>query len=87
MQPDISVVSSLFQEPTCSDVVFLKVIVSLKQALVVIPFFKGIELICDSSCSHLMNGPFFFYHKRVIATTHSFKFSVFLQNSNCSKEI
>ena len=29
----------------------------------------------------------FFYYKRVIAATYSFKFTVFLQNRNCSKEI
>ena len=29
----------------------------------------------------------FFYNKRAIAATHSFKLTVFSQNKNCSKEI
>ena len=61
--------------------------VSLKQTLVVIPFFKGIELIRNSSSSHLFDEWPSFYYKRVIAATYSFKFTVFLQNRNCSKEI
>ena len=83
----ISDVLSLFQETTCSGLVFLKGIVFLLNALVVIPFFKGIELIRNSSCSHPFDEWLFFYYKRVIAATHSFKFTVFLQNRNCSKEI
>ena len=59
--------------------------VSFKQALAVIPFFIGIELIHKSSCSHPFDELPFFYYKRVIATTHSFKFTVFLQNRNLSK--
>ena len=50
-------------------------------------FFKGIELIRNSSCSHSFDEWLFFYYKRTIAATHSFKFTVFLQNRNCSKEI
>ena len=61
--------------------------VSFKQALVVISFFIGIELIYKSSCSHPFDDLPFFYYKRVIAVTHSFKFTVFLQNRNCSKEM
>ena len=56
--------------------------VSLKQALVTIPFFKGAKLICNSI--HSMT---FFYYERAIAATHSFKCTVFLQNRNHSKEI
>ena len=52
--------------------------VSFKQALAVIPFFISIELIKKLP---------FFYYNRVIAATHSFKFTVFLQNKNFSKEI
>ena len=54
--------------------------VSLKQALAAIPLFKGIKLI-------QFNQRLFFYYKRAIVITHSFKFTVFLQNRNCSKEI
>ena len=61
--------------------------VSFRQALAVIPFFIGIELIHKSSCSHLFDELPFFYYKRVIAATHSFKFTVFLRNRNFSKEI
>ena len=61
--------------------------VFLKQALIVIPFFKGIELIRNSSCNHPLDELPFFYYQRVIAATHSFKFTVFWQNKNCSKEI
>ena len=51
------------------------------------PFFIGIELIHKSSCSHPFDELPFFYYKRVIAATQSFKFTVFLQSRNCSKEI
>ena len=61
--------------------------VSFKQELAVIPFAIGIELIYKSSCCHPFNELPFFYYKRVIAATHSIKFTVFLQNRNCSKEI
>ena len=57
------------------------------QSAAVIPFFKGIELIHKSSCSHPLHELPFFYYKRVITDTHSFKFTVFMQNRNCSKEI
>ena len=58
-----------------------------KQALAVIPFFIGIELIHKSSCNHPFDELPFFYYKRVIAATHSFKFTVFLQNRSCGKKI
>ena len=61
--------------------------VSFKQALAVIPFFIGIELIYKSSCSYPFDELPFFYYKRVIGATRSFKFTVFLQNRNCGKEI
>ena len=61
--------------------------VFFKQTLAVIPFFIGIELIRKSSCNHPFDDVPFFYYKRTIAATHSFKFTVFLQNRNCSKEI
>ena len=60
--------------------------------LAVIQYFQGccvsdIELICKSSYSHPFDGLPFFDFKRVITATHSFKFTVLLQNRNCSKEI
>ena len=60
--------------------------------LAVIQYFQGccvsnIELICKSSCSHPFGGLPFFDYKRVITATHSLKFTVFLQNRNCSNEI
>ena len=61
--------------------------VSFKQALTVISFFIVIELIQKSSCSHSFDELPFFYYKRVIAATHSFKFTVLLQYRNCSIEI
>ena len=87
LQPYIWVVPPLFQEATCSDSVFSTVLCFFKQALAVIPFFIGIELIHKSSCSHPFDELPFFYYKRVIAATHSFKFTVFLQNRNFSKGI
>ena len=77
----------IFQEATCSDLVFSTVMLFFKQALAVIPFFIGIELIHKSSCNHPFDELPFFYYKRVIAATHSFKFTVFLQNRNFSKGI
>ena len=41
--------------------------ISLKQEPVVIPFFKDIELIRNSSCSHPFNEWPFFYYKKAIA--------------------
>ena len=59
---------------------------SFKQVLTVIPIFKGTELIRKSSCSHPLNELPFFYYKRAIAASYSFKVTVLLQNRNCSKE-
>ena len=61
--------------------------VSFKEALAVIHFFIGIELIQKSNCNHPFDELPFFYYKRVIAATHSFKFTVFLQNRNFRKGI
>ena len=59
--------------------------VFFKQALAVIPFFIGIELIHKSSCSHPFDELTFLYYKRLIAATHSFKLNVLLQHRNFSK--
>ena len=59
--------------------------VSFKQALAVIPIFKGTELIRKSSCSHPLNELYFSYYEREIAATYSFKFTVFLQKRKYSK--
>ena len=75
----------VFQRSTCSHTRYC--VSFLKQApAVIISFFKDIELIRKSSCSHPFDELPFFYYKRVIAATHSFKFTVFLKNKN-SKEI
>ena len=42
-------------------------------------YLKGIELIRNSSCSHLFDEWHFFYNKRTIPATNSFKFTVFLR--------
>ena len=47
--------TTIIQEATCSNLVFSIVLCSFKQALSVIPFFIGIELIHKSSCSHPFN--------------------------------
>ena len=57
--------------------------VFFKQALAVIHWVNSIK----SSCSHPFDELPFSYYKRVIATTHSFTFTVFLQNWNFSKGI
>ena len=44
-------------------------------------------MIHKSSCSHPFDELPFLSYKRVIAATHSFKFTVFLQNRTCSKKI
>ena len=50
-------------------------------------YLKGIESIRNSSCSHSFDEWLFFYYKRTIKTTHSFKFTMFLQSKSSSKEI
>ena len=49
-----------------------------KQATLIIPFFKGTELICKSSYSCSFDELSFFYYKRVITAAHSFKLIVLL---------
>ena len=59
---------------------------SLFEVSPVSPIFEDIELIRKSSCNHPFNKLSFFYNKRAIAATHSFRFTVFLQNRDCSKD-
>ena len=66
---------------------FQRYCVSFKQALAVNSFFICTELIHKSSCSHPFDELPFFYYKRVIAATHSFKFTMFLKSSHFSKGI
>ena len=80
LQPYIWMVSSSFQEAFCNDLVFSRVLPFFETST----FCKGIELIRNSNCSHPFDEQ---QNKRANATTHSFKFTVFLQNRNCSKEI
>ena len=77
-------VPSLIQEAICSDLVFSRVLCFFET---IIPVFKNIELIRHSSCSHRFNEWPFFYYKRAVAATHSFKFTGFLQNRSCSKDL
>ena len=77
LQPYIWVVPSLFQEATCTDLVFSRVLCFFEISTRIIPVFKDIELIRHSSCSHPIGEWLFFYYKRAVAATHSFKFSVF----------
>ena len=73
-----------FQVPKC----FRPKSAPLEQApAIIIPFLKVIESISKSSYSHPFEGLPFFYYIKVIAATHSFKLTVFLQNKNCSREI
>ena len=67
LQSYVSVLWLLLQDGTCSDLVFSRVLCFFKQAFAVIPFLKGIELICHSSCRHSFNEWPFFYNKRAIA--------------------
>ena len=81
------VVPSLFQEATCSDLVFSRVLCFFETSTCSDPFFKGIELIRNSSCSHPFHERPFFYYKKANAATHIFKFTEFLQDRNCSMKI
>ena len=79
---------SLFQEATCSDLVFSRVLCFFEKARAIIPVFKSSKLICHSNCSHAFNEWPLFYYKRAATATHSFKFTVFFWNRrSCSKEI
>ena len=81
------VVPSLFQEATCSDLVFSRVLCFFETSTCSDPFFKGIELIRNSSCSHPFHERPFFCYKKANAATHIFKFTEFLQDRNCSMKI
>ena len=79
---------SLFQDAHFNDPVFSRVVCFFKQTpALIIPFFKGIELIRKSSYSCPFDELTFFFYKRVTAAAHSFKLIVFLQNKNCIKKI
>ena len=73
----IWMVLSFFQEVTCSDLVFSRVLCFFE--LAIIPVFKDTDLIRHSSCSHPFDEWSFFYYKRATAVTHSFKFTVFFR--------
>ena len=61
--------------------------VFLKQALAVKVFFKGIELIRNSSCSYPFNVWPFFCYKNTIAATHFFKLTMVLQNRDTAYNV
>ena len=69
----------IFQKSTCSH--------ELRIYNVFDRYFKGIELIHNSGFSLPFDEWPFLYYKRTIAATHSFKFTVFLRNKSCRKEI
>ena len=50
-------------------------------------YLKSIQLNRNSDCSHPFDILPFFYYKRKIAATHSFKFTVFSQSKSCSNVI
>ena len=51
------------------------------------PFFRGIELIRNFSCSHPFNELHFFCYKRAIAAAHSFKYTVFAEQELQQQDI
>ena len=72
LQPYIWVTPSLFNEATCSNLVFSRVPCFFEISNSRHPFLKDIVLIHDSSCSHRFIEWPFFYYKRAIVATHSF---------------
>ena len=81
----IWVVPSLFQEVTCSDLVFSRVLCFLKTSTCRHHFLYGIELIRNYSYNHPFNEWPFFYYKRVTAATNLFKFTVFFAKQDLYK--
>ena len=77
LQPYFWMVPSLFQKATCNVLVFSKVLCFFATSTCSHPFFKDIELISNSSCSHPFDKWPFLNCKRVIAASHSFKFTAF----------
>ena len=68
---------SLFQEATCSDLVFSRELCFFATSTCSHRFFKDIELIRNSSRSHPFDEWPFLCYEIVIAVTRSFKFTIF----------
>ena len=60
----------LYQEATCSNLVFSRVLCFFETRTCSHPFFKGLELIHISSCSHPFNEWPLLYYKGAIKATH-----------------
>ena len=73
----------LFQETTYNDLAFQGYCVSLKQAFAVIPFFKSIELIRSSSCSHPLDEWSFFCHCRIEIVVASLVSGMYILKEAC----
>ena len=65
----------LFQEATYSDLVISRVLCVLETST----FFKSIELIDHSSCSHSFDELPYFYYEESVTVAHSFKITVFFR--------
>ena len=78
-------VTSLFQEAACNDLVFSR-LCFFEMNTCDHPCFQRYWVNSASSCSHPFDEWYFFYYKRAVATTRSFKFTIFFQNRrSCSK--
>ena len=80
-------VPSLYQEEICSDLVFLRVLCFFSRSTCSHPFFHRYWVNLQVQLQPSIRWITLFYYKRAIAATHSFKFTVFLQNRNRSKEV
>ena len=83
-------VPSLFQEAIYSDLVYSRVLPFFETSTCSHPFFERYWVNSQFQLqlsTRWVDEWVFFYYKRVIAITHSFKSNAFLQNTNFSKEI
>ena len=88
LQPYIWMVPSLFQVATCIDLVFSSVLCLLEISTCNHPCFQEYWVNLPFQLQSPIQWMSFFYYKRAAAATHSFKFTVYFENSrSCSKEI
>ena len=73
----------LFQEATYSDLVISRVLCVLETST----FFKSIELIDHSSCSHSFDELPYFYYEESVTVAHSFKITVFFRTGVVARDI
>ena len=76
-----------FQETTWSDLVFSAVLCFFKTSTCTHPFSHRHWVNSQVQLQPSIRWISIFYYKRVITATHSFKFTVFLQNRNFSNRI